>query len=278
MGYIYKITNDVNGKVYIGKTLNTVEARWKEHCYDKDRRKVENRPLYQAMNKYGLQHFSIETVEECKTNLEEREVYWIKYYNSYIGWPNSNGYNATLGGDGKPYINYDMIRELANTEKTQVEIAAIVGCNVDTVAKVCLQNNQENYNYNKRISIAVYQKDKDGNIIAEYPTIKSAAEATLTSPSHIGQCCAGKRKTCGGYYWEYVNAKEGQTRRAISNQPKVNIPRETLKSLIREHPMEEIGRIYGCSAASIRRCCERLNLPRTKKEINSYSDEEWFKI
>jgi hypothetical protein len=42
--------------------------------------------------------------------------------------------------------------------------------------------------------------------------------------------------------------------------------------------MEEIGRIYECSAASIRRCCERLNLPRTKKEINSYSDEEWFKI
>lgn len=45
MGFIYKITNDVNGKVYIGKTLNTVESRWKEHCHDKDRRNMENRPL-----------------------------------------------------------------------------------------------------------------------------------------------------------------------------------------------------------------------------------------
>lgn len=60
MGFIYKITNDVNGKVYIGKTLNTVESRWKEHCHDKDRRNMENRPLYRAMNKYGLEHFSIE--------------------------------------------------------------------------------------------------------------------------------------------------------------------------------------------------------------------------
>ena len=65
MGFIYKITNDVNGKVYIGKTLNTVVSRWKEHCHDKDRRNMENRPLYRAMNKYGLEHFSIETIEEC---------------------------------------------------------------------------------------------------------------------------------------------------------------------------------------------------------------------
>lgn len=54
MGFIYKITNDVNGKVYIGKTLNTVESRWKEHCHDKDRRNMENRPLYRAMNTASL--------------------------------------------------------------------------------------------------------------------------------------------------------------------------------------------------------------------------------
>jgi hypothetical protein len=49
------------------------------------------------MNKYGNEHFHIEEVEECPLEiLSEREKYWIKYFFSY-----ENGYNATMGGDGK---------------------------------------------------------------------------------------------------------------------------------------------------------------------------------
>ena len=59
-GYIYKITNLINQKAYIGKTTSTIEKRWKEHCQDYKRRQYEKRPLYDAMNKYGIENFSIE--------------------------------------------------------------------------------------------------------------------------------------------------------------------------------------------------------------------------
>lgn len=73
MGYIYKIVNDINNKIYIGKTEFNIEKRFKEHCQD-SKKGYENRPLYKAMNKYGIEHFSIEKIEECN-NLEEREKY-----------------------------------------------------------------------------------------------------------------------------------------------------------------------------------------------------------
>ena len=62
MPYIYKITNNINGKIYIGMTYRTVQERWKEHQNDCNRRQAENRPLYRAMNKYGIENFSIEVL------------------------------------------------------------------------------------------------------------------------------------------------------------------------------------------------------------------------
>ena len=55
------------------------------------------------MNKYGLEHFRISLIEETDKP-EEREIYWIQKLNTY-----HFGYNATLGGDGKHYINYNEI-------------------------------------------------------------------------------------------------------------------------------------------------------------------------
>ena len=60
MAYIYKITNTINGKMYIGKTELTIEKRFQQHCKDSQRDKMSNRPLYKAMRKYGVEFFSIE--------------------------------------------------------------------------------------------------------------------------------------------------------------------------------------------------------------------------
>ena len=93
MSYIYKITNTINGKIYIGKTNRTVEERFKEHCRKSERERSEQRPLYNAMNKYGIKNFIIEQIEECPYDIaSEREKYWIEYYGSF-----KYGYNATLG-------------------------------------------------------------------------------------------------------------------------------------------------------------------------------------
>ena len=88
MAYIYKIINKKNNKIYIGKTEFSIEKRWKEHL--RDSKKNLDRPLYRAMNKYGIENFDIEQVEKTDSPVE-REQYWIEYYGSF-----KYGYNATL--------------------------------------------------------------------------------------------------------------------------------------------------------------------------------------
>lgn len=95
-GFIYKITNRVNNKVYIGQTRFTIEHRFKQHINKANRTKVIC-PLHKAIKKYGAENFKIESLEEVPfEKLNEREMYWISVYNSF-----KSGYNATIGGGGK---------------------------------------------------------------------------------------------------------------------------------------------------------------------------------
>ena len=102
MGYIYKITNNINQKKYIGKTERDIQTRWKEHLRHIDA--LIHLPLYKALKKYGKENFSIEIIEECNDLiLDDREVYWINYYKTY---GQKLGYNCTAGGEGG-IKNYD---------------------------------------------------------------------------------------------------------------------------------------------------------------------------
>lgn len=92
-GYIYKITNTINGKVYIGQTKQTIEQRFIQHK-SHARTGQSNHKLARALRKYGDENFTIELVEVCDYEmLNERERYWINIFNSI-----ENGYNILLGG------------------------------------------------------------------------------------------------------------------------------------------------------------------------------------
>ena len=70
------------------------------------------------MLKYGTEHFSIEIIEECDSSIvEQREQYWIKHYNSYVGFPDSQGYNATLDGEGILKADRNWVYKLWNEGK-----------------------------------------------------------------------------------------------------------------------------------------------------------------
>lgn len=94
---IYKITNIINNKCYIGKSKD-IENRWQYHKDYKNNAREYNKPLYKAPRKYGVENFNFEIIEELSdySISDEREKYWIKYYNSY----GTDGYNATTGGEG----------------------------------------------------------------------------------------------------------------------------------------------------------------------------------
>lgn len=96
---IYKITNKINGHAYIGMSTN-IERRFSDHKnkpFSSGREDDQNKVLYKAIRKYGVKNFSFEIIEICpKEKLKEREIYWIKYYNTY---EDRNHYNETPGGD-----------------------------------------------------------------------------------------------------------------------------------------------------------------------------------
>lgn len=106
--YIYKITNKINQKIYIGKTIKSVEERWKEHCYNAKNQIIDTK-FYRAINKYGIESFTIETIDTADSEdlLNLKECYWIKYYNSI-----SDGYNSTDGGEGGNTYKYKTKEEL----------------------------------------------------------------------------------------------------------------------------------------------------------------------
>jgi group I intron endonuclease len=89
--FIYKITNNINNKIYIGKTSSSLERRFSQHIYSHKKR---NTLLCRAMRKYGCENFKIEEIEYLNNSqkLNEREMYWIKNLKPH--------YNMTIGGDG----------------------------------------------------------------------------------------------------------------------------------------------------------------------------------
>lgn len=93
---IYVITNDVNGKQYVGASKN-IEKRWSDHRSKSihPRKKDEfDSKFYKAIREYGLEHFDIEVLEQCsETEMFDREIYWVKKLNTF-----QNGYNNDYGG------------------------------------------------------------------------------------------------------------------------------------------------------------------------------------
>lgn len=103
IGYIYKITNQINGMFYIGKTKDTIENRYKSHLKQALKNKelnITSSRLYNALNKYGVDNFTIEQIEECSyEDLSEREIYWI---NKLDARNPDIGYNICKGGECGP--------------------------------------------------------------------------------------------------------------------------------------------------------------------------------
>lgn len=96
MASIYIIENKDNGKRYVGKTtLSDPYDRWRQHKYNA-KSKWNDMVIGRAINKYGVDNFTFYVIETCDDNdVDERETYWIKKFNTYY-----DGYNSTLGGEG----------------------------------------------------------------------------------------------------------------------------------------------------------------------------------
>lgn len=206
MSFIYKITNLIDNKVYIGLTTRTVEARWKEHC------RHGSQQIDDAIQMYGIENFQIETLEECDESiLDDREKYWIDYYDSF-----KNGYNNTYGGRGNNFImtdKSDVVLQLWEDGLTINKIVEKTSLNVETIRGYLNKNGITKEQIKERAnqvlrelkSIKIKQYDLNGNFIKEWDSSIEAGKKLDINPSNIRSVCSGQRNSAGDFIWKYSN-------------------------------------------------------------------------
>lgn len=210
MGFIYKITCISTQKIYVGKTEQTIERRWKDHCSAAflPSHRDYNFPFHRAIRKYNKENFIIEKLQEENDSekLKELEKKWIKYYDSY-----NNGYNATLGGDGQKKYDYDAIVNyyLSN------DFSLLKTCQhfniYDQVVYTALQS--KNIDYKKLINTNKKKKYSNKILCVEKNIIfNSMAEidAYFNKQVHgnIRRCLNGITKKAYGYTWKEIENDE----------------------------------------------------------------------
>ena len=262
MGYIYKITNTVNNKIYIGQTRYTIQKRWAEHC---DASSRLNYPLYKAMRKYGQDNFIVEEVEEILDDLlNEREVYWINFYHSYA--PLGYGYNVTLGGEGNRLYEQKQIYEMWDNGLCITEISEQTGADRHVVTDIL--KGYKNYSikesekrgheflWSKR-GRQVNQYDLKGNYIATFNSLMDAQRKTGIAQKNIFWVVSHKSYSAGGYQWKYIDddfmITDISSKTIRQKQPVIQLINGEEKEY---ESAAEAARQTGINATCIRKVCQ----------------------
>lgn len=249
---IYKITNLINNKCYIGQSRN-IKRRFSNHKSDAFNKKSNqyNYPLYRAIRKYGIDNFLFEIIEECEIDkLSEREQFWILYYKSNN---NKFGYNQTLITDYQSgFIKLNKTKLL--------EIIDLL-----TNTKILLKDIAKRYNVSLITIKDINQGHSWHNSKLDYPLRKNKIKKNF--------CIDCGEKITGKY--RCLNCATKMLTKSLEELP---INREELKQLIRTIPFVKIGQLYNVTDSAIRKWCKKFNLPYKSSEIKKYSDEEWNTI
>lgn len=248
---IYKITNLLNNKVYIGQSIN-ISQRWKAHrnCPFNPNNDVYDLPLYRAIRKYGLDNFSFTVLEECTPEeLNDKEKFWIQTLNAND--PNF-GYNLTEGGQ-----DCVISSKLSLEEVNQIKELIIT-------TDISYGNIAKQFGISERAIRMINEGETWISIGQSYP-LREHKQYQKTFCPFCGKEILKTSKTC----------RSCASRAQGKGCP---ISREELKSLIRNTSFLKIGESYGVSDNAVRGWCKKMNLPYQKKVIKTLSDSEWEKV
>ena len=135
---IYKIENLVNGKSYIGQSVD-IFRRWKDHSNFWEAKKNWS-AIKHALHKHCLENFTFTILEEClKEDLNDREIYWIKKLNTQ----SPHGYNMTAGGGGSLNASKQTRAKMSKAKKGKKLTKEHVEKVIDAVSKSCVINDVE---------------------------------------------------------------------------------------------------------------------------------------
>lgn len=234
---IYKHTNIENGKVYVGQTKQSLNDRWQNGKGYNNNKYFKN-----AISKYSWDGFRHEILEDnilTQDKANEREIYWISFYNSYVGFDNCNGYNLTKGGDNRDHLGIEIAQidtislDIINVFLTIRSAESKTGIDHSMIGRCCDKNKKgitaggyywcflSDYNkgnwspkkkkdYHDKKELSVYQLDDSFSIVNKFHSQNEAARFTNIPSSNICNACNKTRgySKAGGYYWCYVKDYE----------------------------------------------------------------------
>ena len=249
---IYKITNTISNKIYIGQSIN-IEKRWGAHRTRpfNSNSTSYNSPLYRAIRKYGISAFTFEVIEECPAELlNQKEQFYIQLYQANEP---EFGYNLTAGGQSATTPNKlseieleNIYKLLLNTALTEEEIA-------------------------KKFNVS--QRFISGINLGEYHIMLNITYPLRKRIVYVCKDCGKEISKVSERCVPCANRLKNKKRISLSKPD-----RETLKEEIRTIPFTQLGKKYGVSNNAVVKWCIGYNLPAKKSEIKSYTDEQWSKI
>lgn len=174
--YIYKITHKSTHQCYVGQTKDFLN-RWRQHINENETRS----PIQRALTEEKITNFTFEIIEECEDNrANERETFWIRYYNAY-----TEGYNTNNG------TSIDNIIQ-PNTNNNIKPIQANI-----TRSKVNSPDGVDAYD------------PKTGELVKHYDSIADANRALgKEGTGNISAVCRGRGKTAYGFIWRYTTPQD----------------------------------------------------------------------
>ena len=211
---IYKITSPTN-KIYIGQSRD-IKRRWK-YYYSNIITIKQHIKLHHSILKYGVKNHKFEVIEECNIEqLDEREIYWINYYDSIkqglnIGLGGSGGNGVLNKGKKHTFITINKMKQWWNMNKKSRPQEVIDKIKQTKRNNPRITTNEMILKYretapNKKI---VEQYSLDEIKLAEFNSINEAARQTNSSKDGISFCCNGRQNTSNGFIWKFKLNMEG---------------------------------------------------------------------
>jgi group I intron endonuclease len=225
---IYKITNP-KGKVYIGQSINIDKRFYQYQTPKKERTGVK---ILNSLIKYGIENHNFDILEECNINeLNQKEIYWIKYFNT-----TADGLNIELGGKGFPRSDetkekirknkigkntkkikqYSLNNQYIKTWNSIVEAERVFGMGIKSVlnkSKFTAGGFIWLYEYeilppNYKIPThkntkPIIQYSLDGEVVKDWKSLTQVQKVLGFNKNNISNTLTGKSKTAFGYIWKY---------------------------------------------------------------------------